>query len=327
MLNDRTLLLSAAILIGLAIGCSQTAKAPDWPKAAVLAQNLDHPAALTADDKNIYFVTGGTIASLNEGTSGVWKMPISGGTPVELFKGYKKDEKTVVLPDGFVMATDDKYVYFSAGNILRVSKDGGEAQVITPGFPTEMVPDNDRIYWHNFVGEGMQPTPAYSVDKKGGEAKPLTGAVNISAIAIDGEFLYWAQPDGIYKTPKDGGEPAKVFTAAEKTDISGLAIAGDDLYFSCGSGRNALMRVSKKGGEAETVTDEINHTFPFYPDGDSVYFIRNEGTFGTSVNRVSKGGGPVTKLDSGYVANYFVRNGHIFIADIARIYDLAANAE
>ena len=327
MRNGFTFTFAALIVVGLVIGCSQTAKAPDWTKAAVLADNLDHPGALTADDKNIYFVTGGTIASLNEGTSGVWKMPIGGGAPVQLFKGYKKDEKTVVLPDNYVMATDDKYLYFSAGSIYRVPKDGGEAQVITPGFPTEMAVDNERIYWHNFVGEGMHSTPAYSVDKKGGEAKPMTGAVNISAIVIDGEFLYWAQPDGIYKVPKGGGEPGKVYAAADKTDISGLAIDGEDLFFTSGTGRNALMGVSKKGGDAVKIADEINQTYPFYAEGGNVYFIKNEGTFGTSLNSVSKNGGQAAKLDSGYLAAYFVKGGHIFIADIAKIYDLAANAE
>ncbi|MEP6946197.1 MAG: DUF5050 domain-containing protein [Acidobacteriota bacterium] len=325
MRNGYTLAFVAAIMIGLVVGCSQTAKSPDWTKAAILADNLDHPNALTADEKNIYFVTGGTIASLNEGTSGVWKMPISGGAPVQLFRGYKKDEKTVVLPDAFVMATDGKYVYFSTGYIYRVPKDGGEAQQITSGSPTEMAIDNERVYWHNFVGEGMRSTPAYSADKNGGEAKPLTGAVNISAIAIDGEFLYWAQPDGIYKTLKSGGEPVKVYAAPEKIDISGLALDGDDLYFTSGTGRNALMRVSIKGGEAAKVADEINHTFPIYAEGGNIYFIKNEGTFGTSLNFISKSGGQPAKLDSGYLAGYFVKNGHIFIADIARIYDLAAN--
>ena len=237
-------------LLTMIFGCSETLKTPEWTKAKVIADNLDHPNAITIDDKNIYYITGGTIASLHEGTSGVWKIPLSGGQPVQIFKGYQKDEKIVILPDTFVAATDEKYVYYSTGYICRISKDGGEPEQITAGTPTEMVLDNDRIYWHNFVGEGMKSTPVYSVDKKGGEVKTLTDAVNISAIVVDKDFLYWSQPDGIYKTPKIGGEKTKIYSVTgDKNYIDGLIADNETFYFTQGNGRNSLMKVSKNGGE------------------------------------------------------------------------------
>ncbi len=325
MKHKINLVILTAVFAGLTLGCSQPAKTPDWQHGKALAEKLDHPGAMTSDDKNLYFVTGGTIASLNEGTSGVWKMPLAGGPPVQLFKGYQKDEKTLILPDTFVMVTDEKYVYFSAASIYRVPKDGGPAEEITRGMPTEMAVDKDRIYWHNFVGEGMTSTPAYSADKKGGEPKSMTGTVNISAIAIDDAFLYWSQPDGVYKMPKTGGEVAKVYAAPDKQSVSGLAADADDLYFTLGDGRNKLMRVSKKGGDATKIADAINHAQAFYANGVNVYFVLNEGTFGTSLNRVAKTGGPVTKLDSGYLANFHVTKDKVYVADIATIFELPAN--
>jgi Domain of unknown function (DUF5050) len=310
-------------LLTMVLGCSETAQAPDWAKAKVIADKLDHPSAITTDDKNIYCVTGGTIASLNEGTSGVWKMPIDGGQPVQLFKGYQKDKNTVVLPDTFVLATDEKYVYFSAGYIYRISKDGGEPQQITAGTPTEMVLDNDKIYWHNYVGEGMKPTPIYSVNKNGGEVKTLTDAVNISAIVVDKDFMYWSQSDGIYKTPKNGGEKTKVYSAPASLSINGLIADNENFYFTQGNGKNALMKVSKNGGQATKLADEINHVFQFYVDEKFVYFINNEGTFGTSLNKVSKTGGEITKIDSGYLASYTIGKDKLFVTDIAKIYELA----
>ncbi len=314
----------AAVLLLAALGCSESAKTAEWTKAKVLADKLDHPSAITADEKNIYFVTGGTIASLNEGTSGVWKMPISGGPPSLLFKGYKKDENTVILPASFVLATDDKYLYFSAGHIYRVPKDGGDAVQVTAGTPTEMTVDNERIYWHNFVGEGMAATPAYSIAKAGGEVKTMTGAVNISAIAVDDTSLYWAQPDGIYKTPKSGGDPVKVYAAPDKQSISGLAADRESLYFTIGSGKNALMKIAKTGGDPVKLIDEINHTHRFFVDDATIYFVKNEGSFGTSVNFMPKNGGPSQKADAGYIASYFAVKEKIYVADISKIYELDA---
>ncbi len=322
MRNDRTLLFAAAIIAALAIACSSVEKKPEWQNSERLAGGLDHPGALTADETNLYYVTGGTIASLHEGTSGVWKMPLAGGTPTQLFKGYQQDEKTIVLPDTFVMASDKKYVYFSANGIYRVPKDGGPAERMTSGMPTEMAVDDDRIYWHNFTGEGMKATPLYSADKKGGEPKAITEAANISAIAIDGQYIYWSQPDGIYRMPKSGGSPAKIFAAPEKEPTYGIAAVADDLYFASGIGSASLMKMSKAGGQPTKVVEGVNTTFAFYVDEKFAYFVRNEGTFGTSVQRVPIGSGPAEKLDDGYIAAYCVAGGRVFASDIANIYRL-----
>lgn len=323
MKNKKTLFMTITALLSIVLGCSQTAETPDeWSKAKILADKLDHPNAITSDNKFIYYVTGGTIASLNEGTSGVWKMPINGGQPVQLFKGYKKDEKTVVLPNSFVMANDENHLYFSADFIYRISKDGGEPEKIAAGKPTEMVLDEDNIYWHNFVGEGMKPTPVYSVSKTSGEIKTLTDSVNISAIAVDNNFLYWTQPDGIYKTPKNGGEKLKVYTAQASQSVVGLIADDESLYFSQGNGKNALMKISKQGGESKQIVSVFNHAQEFYSDNSNIYFIQNEGSFGTSLNKVTKTGDKISKIDGGYLANYHIGKDKIYVADISKIYEI-----
>jgi hypothetical protein len=191
MKNIRLILPFAVLLITIS-GCSQTQKQPEWQKATAITERLDHPTALTTDGEFIYFVTGGTIASLNEDTSGVWKMPLAGGAPVRLFKGFKKNENSVVLPDTFFLATDEKYVYWSSGTIWRTPKAGGESEPITFGMPTEFALDETKIFWHNFGGENAPPTPIFSCAKTGGEAKPVTEPVITSGLAVDKEFLYWA---------------------------------------------------------------------------------------------------------------------------------------
>jgi len=317
-----TFLLSIGAVLTAVLGCSEMKKAPEWQKARVLADKLDHPTAITTDDQFIYYITGGTIASLNEGTSGVWKIPLAGGQPTQLFKGYQIDKNTVILPDTFVLAADEKYVYWSSGAIWRTPKTGGESEKITTGMPTEWALDDSKIYWHNFGGENSPPTPIYVVDKKGGEARAFSEPVITSGIVIDKDFLYWAQSDGIYKSSKSGGEKTKIYSPPEKQFVSGLIADENNFYFTQGDGRNALYKLAKQGGEAQKLAPEINHAQPFYTDGNYVYFIKNVGSFGTSLNKIAIGGGEIVQIDSGYLASFTVGKDKIFVTDISRIYSL-----
>jgi hypothetical protein len=321
-MKKLSLILPLMIVVGVILGCSALKKEPVWQKARVLAENVDHPQAIANDDKFIYYVTGGTIASLNEGTSGVWKMPLAGGPPVQLFKGYEIDKEHVLLPDTFVLATDEKYVYWSAGAIWRTPKAGGESEKITGGKPTEWAFDDSHIYWHNFGGENSPPMPIYFADKKGGDAKPLTEPVITTGIVAGKDFVYWAQADGIYKIAKSGGEKTKVYSAPEKQRVDGLIADQENFYFTQGDGRNALMKIPQQGGEPTKIAPEINHVHDFYTDGKFVYFIKNESSFETSLNKVSVDGGEITQLDKGYLASFTVGSEKVFITDIARIYSL-----
>lgn len=321
--NFATFILSIGSILAASLGCAESPKKPAWQKAQAIAEALDHPSAITVDDKFIYYVTGGTIASLQSGTSGVWKIPISGGQPVQLFKGYSIDENSVILPDTFVLGTDKDYVYWSSGAIWRTPKTGGESIKLTVGKPTEMVLDETDLYWHNFGGENAPPTPIYNVSKTGGEAKAFTDPVITSGIALDSSNLYWAQSDGIYKKPKNGGAPTKIHSPAEKQFISGLAADVNNLYFTEGSGRNSLWKISKQGGEPQKIAAEINTAHKFYAAGDFLYFVKNEGSFETSLNKVSTGGGEITQIDSGYLRSFAIGMDKIFITDIAKIYSLA----
>ena len=84
----------------------------------------------------------------------------------------------------------------------------------------------------------------------------------------------------------------------------------------------SLFKVPKKGGEAVKIAPSINNALHFYADDTNIYFVLNEGTFGTSLNKVSKNGGEITKLDSGYIASYTIGKDKIYVTDIAKIYAL-----
>lgn len=309
-------------LLGMIFGCGVISKTPDWTKAQVLAEKLDHPLAITVDGAFIYYVTGGTLASLHEGTSGVWKMPLNGGAPVQLFKGYQKDEHTVHLPDTFVLATDEKYIYWSSGYIWRTPKDGGASEIVTAGTPTEMVVDDAKIYWHNYVGEGMKPTPVYSVAKKGGTPQVLSDAVTILAIALDKDFIYWAQPDGIYQKPKNGGPQTKLYTPPDKQSLNDMLRDDENFYVMQGPpGKTALYRIPRNGSAPVQLAPSINNAHKFYADKTHIYFVVYEQSQ-TFIHKVAKTGGASVALDGGYLASYTVGANKIYLTDIARILTL-----
>lgn len=320
--NNFNFIFVMALLTFLSVACGENSKQPEWQNAKILAENVDHPAAIVSDDLFIYYVTGGTIASLNEGTSGVWRKPIAGGEPVQLFKGHYIDKDKVILPDFFVLAIDEKYVYWSSGEIWKTPKMGGESIKITNGSPTKLVLDDEKIYWQNFIGENGPPQPIYFCDKKGGEPKALTEPAIASGIVVDKENLFWAQRDGIYKISKNGGEKTKVYSATENQNISGLIADKENFYLAQGDGRNALYKVSKNGGEAVKIAPSLNHAYNFYADGTNVYFITDEGSTGSSLNKVSKNGGEVVKIASGYSSSFTIGKDGIFVTDISKIYEL-----
>lgn len=294
-------------------------KEPEWVKTRLIADNLESPSALHTDDDFIYYITGGHLASLKAGTSGVWKKSIRGGEPIQLFKGFQRDEQTVILPQTFVLTTDEKYLYFAAGDIYGIPKKGGEPKQITPSMPTEMIVDEENIYWHNFVGEGMNPTPVYSINKNGGEVNILTDSKIILDIAVDKENLYWAQPDGIYKTPKKGGTISLIITPKNGSRINGMILDKNSIYFL---NDDTICMIHKNGDAFVELISNLNIVHKFFTDENNLYFIKNEGSFGTSINKIPIKGGNPEKIDNGYIKSYTVGKDKIYVSDSSKIYEL-----
>jgi hypothetical protein len=93
------------------------------------------------DGQFIYFVTGGTVASKNEGTNNIKSISLSDGRVSVLVKGGES------IPTSS-LAVDGQYVYWSdGGNVLRVPKAGGSSENIVANAPQpdEILLDNDAI--------------------------------------------------------------------------------------------------------------------------------------------------------------------------------------
>lgn len=321
----------ALLLLLLAIlGCRSTnqPKAPSWTKARVLADKEDHPSKIVSDGEAVYFVTGSTIASMNEGTNNIKKVSLKDGTVSILVKGGK------IIPDT-TLAIDGTFLYWSdGGNLLRVPKGGGQSEKIIPNAPKpdEIVMDDESIYGLIWTGEGSPPAPVMFAPKNGGTAKQLTPPQPpTSGIALDGDFVYWMTGDGIKRTPKSGGEITDFYRHSSKQPSLGLQQDAENFYFCQMNerGHSALMKLNKRSGEVTQLAPSINHTMEFVVADGAVYYfdgVPKTGSFGpVALRKVSTSGGSPVELDqgnAGWIRHLAVDAKQVYFTDISRVYAL-----
>jgi hypothetical protein len=288
-----------------------------WQKAKAVAgaEKLDHPRALAADDNFLYFVTGATVAGQQEGTNNLMKMPLGGGAPTVLFKGGES------IPTDSMIALDDTFVYFIADGLRRIPKTGGDAAILVKGVNVwDIAVDNESIYWRPFVGEGTPPKPIYSMPKSGGEPKTITGPQMADGLAVDDKFVYWTQPDGVYKVVKSGGDVEKIHSTPSGETSIGLKMDGYSFYFLSGRSKRNLMQMPKAGGGAKQFAAEVDM---FWLGGMEVVYLRRSGVSESRLFKLAKAGGSETELDrGGFAADLVVGKNTIYISDVDKILEL-----
>ena len=333
MINRNVVISSCALaLLLLAIsGCrsSNLSNSSSWTKLKVLSDKEDHPSKIVVDSDAVYFITGGTVASLNEGTNNIKKILLKDGTVSVLVKGGR------VIPDQ-MLAVDDKFLYWSdGGNIMRVPKSGGESEKIVPNAPKpdEIVMDEENFYWVIWAGEGSPPSPLMVAPKAGGAPKELTPRyAGTSGISIDRDNVYWMTGEGIKKISKKGGEVVDVYRNTSKSPSLGLLQDDDNFYFAQmdSRGKSALMKLNKKSEEATQLAASINHVMDFAADADNLYYFDNvpgQGSFGgVALMKVRKAGGSPAEIDqgtAGWIRYLAVDAKQVYFTDIARVNAIA----
>jgi hypothetical protein len=326
--NLSTLTFALFLFLLAILGCRSTnsSKPPSWTKANVLSAKEDHPSKIISDGQSVFFVTGGTVASMNEGTNNIKKIALKDGSVTVLVKGEKQ------IPSA-ALAVDDKFLYWSdGGNILRVQKEGGASEKIISGAPNpdEMLVDAENIYWLVWAGEGSPPQPLMVAPKNGGSAKQLTPSQPpTSGLAMDADFVYWMTGSGIQKISKKGGEITKVYHNPSKGPSLGLQQDADNFYYAQmnDKGKSALMKFARKTGEVTQLAPSINHVFEFIIDDRNVYYfdeIPGTGSFGPiALKKVPKVGGDPVTLDqgeAGWVKYIALDSTQVYLTDISKVY-------
>jgi hypothetical protein len=298
------------------LGCKQTAKQPDWPKGKKIAgseQRLSHISGLVVDDKFAYVTMGGTVADQNAGTNGLRKVALESGAVTNL------DSERVPQSDLGGMALDDQFVYWNAeGKIMRTPKAGGKPEVVAAdkvGIGIDLVIDNDKVYWANHgyysANSPTRPSPIYAVAKKGGPVEAFSVDQNIPhSLVADEKFIYWVTPTSIVKQAKAGGTAQAIYQASDKEGVDELAQDADNLYFGwrgAGESRWALRKISKQGGEPQTIVKRYSVT-QVAVDDTNIFFFDEAGMTNDVLCRVAKNGGEVTKLDFGYASGVITQS-------------------
>jgi hypothetical protein len=327
---------SATLLfLGAALGCNWSAPRPaaQWTKARKVAgreQKLSHVSGLAVDDGFAYVTVGGTVADQKEGASGLRKVALDSGAVTSLDDGAEMPQS-----DYGGVAVDDKFIYWNAGGkILRVSKDGGSPEAVASenvGVGVDLAVDGERLYWanHSYYSPNSPtpPAPIYTVSKRGGKPEIFADRQMVPhGLVTDERFVYWLTPTAVWKQAKSGGQAQAVFQATDKEGVEELAADADSLYFGfrgAGESRWALRKISKQGGEPQTLVKSYSLK-PVAVDDANVYFFDEDGLTADLLCRVPKRGGEVTRLDAGYASGVIAQDkGAVYFAGLDDIYSLA----
>jgi hypothetical protein len=213
----------------------------------------------------------------------------------------------------------------SQGAIFELGLATGDMVTLAPyqGLAWSVAADATHVYWLR-----IEPDPAVMAVTRAGGA-PITLAPladRAESLSIDATHLYWTEGRGVMRMPKAGGAVQAVWSGAGSAgagaDARGYAMAIDehDIFWVAQLDRVALLRVSKQGGKATILADDLAGADRFGKDGlafrlavddTHVYFSEYESG---SVNRVSKQGGQVTTLSSGEIGAYalIVREDRVY---------------
>src|SRR5918911_1674554 len=103
--NLLTFSLVLVLFLLSVLGCRQGSRLPQpsWTKSTVLAEREDHPSKILSDGSHLYYVTGGTVASQQQGTNNIKRLSLKDGSVSVLVKGGER------IPDP-ALALDEKFL-------------------------------------------------------------------------------------------------------------------------------------------------------------------------------------------------------------------------
>jgi hypothetical protein len=187
------------------------------------------PTSIAVDATNVYW------PSPCGQPTGIWSVPIAGGTPVLAYSGGTPN--SIVVANGSVYWTDP-----SAGTVMSMGLPTGTPTTLATGQggPTSVAVDAASAYWVD-SGAGS----VMKVALAGGVPVALASDVkNPQSLAIGADDVTWLDVDGVKRIPKAGGSAttlvsmevirrsAQLYAAEgaqgpDPCSVSGLALDGE----------------------------------------------------------------------------------------------------
>ncbi len=205
------------------------------------------------------------------------------------------------------------HVYWAeGGRVNAVPAGGGCVTILARGehYPESVAVSGAHVYWINdrgVTGGGEELGTVDKVSVGGGSVTTLAtdhpGPCISSALAVDGEHVYWADFWGgtVNEIPVGGG-PVTTLASGQLFPCS-VAVDGTHVYWSDLGDEpdGSVNEVPIGGGGVTTLATHQNIPLSVAVDGTHVYWVDQFGNpdgYGT-VNEVPLGGGSVTTLATG----------------------------
>ncbi len=216
-------------------------------------------------------------------TSGVWRIPFTGGTPRLVRAVSVEDPGRVVLSR---TTADMAYVQWTYQvNLHHRNLETAEtipfaASTRTDAFP-RYAPQGDRVA---FVSSRTGPSEIWIQDVNATQPQRLTHLettqLSLPSWSPDGQWLAFAADTGTgqwdaYVVSADGGTP-RIISQTESNEVApGWSADGQRLYFgSDRSGAWQIWQQSVIAGEAEQVTADGGYAARAHPDGQTLFYTK-----------------------------------------------------
>ena len=251
----------------------------------ILASGLPtQDRGIANDATRVYWSQNGTISSVSK----------AGGTIQIEAEGQGWVQRIAADGAALYWASSTGIFERRAGQPI-VKLGGGE-------LPWALAIDRDSVFWGTFQSERLQRAP------RGGGAPSKDVAedkIFAHAIAVDATHVYATlnHASTLGRVPKTGG-PWERLTDQDITSPWGIALVGDNMYFTvaCGPNCGSVGRISKSGGEATMLVSKLSSPLGLTTDGEALFWATfdTQQASGAGIFRVDLGTNEVVTLADGF---------------------------
>ncbi len=241
----------------------------------VLVQDQQDPEHLMVDQTHLYWSTrvSGTVS----------RLPKTGGE-VEVLATFKSAAQGLTMDAG--------HLYVGARDLMKLPKAGGTPIRLATHSWGPMAGDENHVYF-------WREADLCRVPKSGGETEVMAKSqTHPRGLFVDDQGVYWSSDGKIKWLSKDGASLKNI--AVNEGFPHGVVADQTHIFWTANYG-HAIRRVSRSGGEAQTLAEGDGHFRPIQIVQDEVALYWTAPSTNL-VQTVAKAGGAVFTVPSNVIA-------------------------